>query len=166
MPNQIKTETELKTKTAEKTEKKATYFEAVGRRKDAQARVRLYVVAGEKSIMVGGKELKAGDVIINGRPSEKYFSGKVFEKLYLEPFRTTNTLGRFAVSVTVEGGGTAGQVGAFVHAVSRALLKVDLEKFRPILKKKGYLTRDSRMKERRKAGNAQKARAKKQSPKR
>ena len=86
--------------------------------------------------------------------------------MYQEPFRTTNTLGRFAVSITTTGGGIFGQLGAAIHGLSRALEKVDKEKFRPILKKRGLMTRDPRKKERRKAGFAGKARARKQSPKR
>ena len=86
--------------------------------------------------------------------------------MYLEPFRTTNTMGRFATSIKVVGGGLSGQLGAVIHGISRALEKVDKEKFRPILKKRGFMKRDPRAKERRKAGRAGKARARKQSPKR
>ena len=88
------------------------------------------------------------------------------KKILGEPFRTTNTMSRFAVSATVRGGGPYSQLGAFVHAVSRALQKVDVDKFKPILRKRGFLTRDQRARERRKAGHAGKARAGKQSPKR
>lgn len=133
---------------------KISYYEAVGRRKESTARVRLHIDSSAK------------EFIVNGRPVEKYFPGEVAKKMYLEPFRTTNTIGRFSVTVKVEGGGLAGQLGAVIHGLSRALIKVDLEKFRPILKKRGFLTRDPRAKERRKAGFAGKARAKKQSPKR
>jgi len=150
---------------AKKAEKKETFYQAVGRRKEATARVRLYVVS-EKELTVSGKTLKKGDIIVNNRPVEQYFSSDVYKKTYLEPFRSTDTMGRFAVSTLIEGGGSAGQLGAFIHGVARALEKVDKEKFRPILKKSGFLTRDSRTKERRKAGFAQKARARKQSPKR
>jgi small subunit ribosomal protein S9 len=110
--------------------------------------------------------LKKGDMIVNGTPVEKFFPGEVFKKMYQEPFRTTNTMSRFAVSVTTTGGGLNGQLGATIHALSRALIKVDLEKFRPILKKRGFLMRDPRAKQRRKAGFAGKARARRQSPKR
>lgn len=134
-----------------------SYYEAVGRRKNATARVRLYIAKE-------GHE--KGDVIVNGIPGDKYFSGEVSKKVYLEPFRTTNTIGRFVTSILVSGGGLSGQLGAVLQGVSRALTKVDLEKFRPILKKRGFMTRDPRKKERRKAGFAGKARARKQSPKR
>jgi len=135
-------------------EKKVTYYEAVGRRKTASARARLYV--GENK----------GEFTINGKPVDQFFPGEVFKKMYTEPFRTTNTVGRFAVSVKTTGGGLPGQLGATIHAISRALCKVDNDKFRPILKKRGFLTRDPRAKQRRKAGFAGKSRARKQSPKR
>lgn len=133
-----------------------SYYEGVGRRKESTARVRLNITDGDSK----------GTITVNGLPVEKYFSGEIAKKIYLEPFRTTNTLNRFAVSVKVEGGGHEGQLGAFIHGASRALSKVDPEKFRPILKKRGFLTRDPRAKQRRKAGFAGKSRARKQSPKR
>lgn len=144
---------------AEKKESKkeaspVSYYEAVGRRKTASARARLYVSANK------------GEFTVNGKPVEKFFPGEVYKKMYQEPFRTTNTMSRFAVSVTTTGGGLTGQLGATIHALSRALIKVDEEKFRPILKKRGFLMRDPRAKQRRKAGYAGKARARKQSPKR
>ena len=144
---------------------KVSYYEAVGRRKESSARVRLYVVK-DGSMTIDGMALEKGAMMVNGRPAEKYFPGEVFKKMYLEPFRTTNTLGRFVVSVRAEGGGLAGQLGATIHGISRALEKVDKEKFRPILKKRGFMKRDPRAKQRRKAGFAGKSRARKQSPKR
>jgi small subunit ribosomal protein S9 len=146
-------------------EDKVSYYEAVGRRKTASARARLYVVK-DAAITINGKSVEKGGMIVNGLPVEKFFPGDVFKKRYQEPFRTTNTMSRFAVSVNTTGGGLTGQLGATIHALSRALIKVDLEKFRPILKKRGFLMRDPRAKQRRKAGFAGKARARKQSPKR
>jgi small subunit ribosomal protein S9 len=146
-----------------KTEK-TTYYEAIGRRRVATARVRLYVA--KETVTVGGVTVAKGDMIVNGRPSENYFPGETFKRLYLEPFRTTNTMGRFAVTVKTNGGGLMGQLGSVVLGISRALEKVDKEKYRPILKKRGFLTRDPRAKQRRKAGFAGKSRARKQSPKR
>lgn len=135
------------------TKKQKDYIYAVGRRKSAVARIRLFE---SKDAM-----------IVNGKPIAEYWPGLSLENLYLEPFRTTNTHTKYSVSVKVIGSGVQGQIGAFIHAVSRALVKVNPERFRPILKKKGFLTRDSRMKETRKAGSAgSKARAKRQSPKR
>jgi len=146
-------------------EEKLTYYEAVGRRKTSSCRVRLYVVKDE-AIVLKGVEIAKGNIVVNDRPAESYFPGEVLKKMYMEPFRTTNTVGRFAVTVKTTGGGLYSQLGAFIHAVSRALEKVDKEKFRPILKKRGFMTRDPRAKERRKAGFARKARARRQSPKR
>jgi small subunit ribosomal protein S9 len=143
---------------------KISYYEAIGRRKVATAQVRLYVVKEEA--VVGGVAVKKGDMIVNGKSAEVYFPGEVAKKLYLEPFRTTNTLNRFAVSVKTSGGGLKGQLGAVMLGISRALEKVDKEKYRPILKKRGFMTRDPRAKQRRKAGYAGKSRARKQSPKR
>lgn len=154
----------IQDKKKKKVEKQPSFYQAVGRRKEATARVRLYV--GDDEVILKDKVLKKGEMFINCRPIEEYFSGGVARKIYLEPFRTTNTLSRFVVSSKISGGGLSGQLGAFIHGVARALEKVDREKFRPTLKKKGFLTRDARVKERRKAGYAQKARARKQSPKR
>ncbi len=146
-------------------DKKSSFYQAVGRRKESTARVKLFLER-ENDIVIKDKRIPTGTILINYRPIEEYFPGEINKKIYLEPFRVTNTLGRFTVSAVIEGGGLSGQLGAFIHGVSRALEKVDKEKYRPILKKKSFLTRDPRMKERRKAGLAQKARAKKQSPKR
>ena len=160
-----KKQTQTTEEVIETKEPKIAYYEAIGRRKVASARVRLNVVR-ETNIKVHGIELEKGSMIVNGRQIESYFPGEVNKKMYLEPFRTTNTLNRFAVSVRVSGGGLNGQLGAVIHGISRALEKVDKEKFRPILKKRGFMTRDPRAKQRRKAGFAGKSRARKQSPKR
>lgn len=162
MTDETKTQVE---KIEKGTADKIVYYEAVGRRKNASARVRLHVVK-EESVTISGVLVKKGDIIVNGRPVENYFPGEVAKKMYQEPFRTTNTLGRFAVSIVVTGGGLAGQLGATIHGLARSIEKVDKEKFRPILKKRGLMTRDPRTRERRKAGRAGKARAKKSSPKR
>lgn len=146
-------------------EEKNSYYEAVGRRKESSARVRLYVVKDE-SLTLGGKTYEKGVILVNDRPVEQYFPGEVFKKMYQEPFRTTNTVGRFVVMIKAEGGGLSGQLGAVIHGIARALEKVDKEKFRPILKKRGFMKRDPRAKQRRKAGFAGKSRARKQSPKR
>lgn len=124
----------------------------VGRRKEAIARVRL---------MEGN-----GQITVNGKPIGEYFKGVISQRIYQRPFEITKTLGKYKFSVKVEGGGISSQLGAFVHGVSRALAKVDTKNFRPPLKKEGLLTRDARVKERRKYGHAGKARKKKQSPKR
>lgn len=144
---------------------KVLYYEAVGRRKVSNARVRLYVVNDAKTTL-HGIEMEKGGMVVNGRSIENYFPGEVLKKMYQEPFRTTNTLGRFVVTIKTTGGGLYGQLGAVIHGISRALEKVDKEKFRPILKKRGFMKRDPRAKQRRKAGFAGKARARRNSPKR
>lgn len=131
---------------------KKNYFSAVGRRKEAVARVR---------VMVGN-----GLITVNGAPIHEYFKGEVYQKSYNRPFEVTKATGKYTATVLVSGGGSASQLGAVVHGLSRALSLADREAFRKLLKKDGLLTRDARVKERRKYGNAQKARAKKQSPKR
>lgn len=143
---------EKKTLSKSKKRKKSSHVYAVGRRKTASARVRLFK--------------KKGTIIVNDIPIEKYFSLESQKQVFLEPFRITDTLDRYSASVKVIGSGKSSQLGAVVHGIARALSLADLEKYRPILKKHGLLTRDSRMKERRKPGLAQSARAKKQSPKR
>jgi small subunit ribosomal protein S9 len=159
-----KVEKAEKAETVEVPTDTVSYYEAVGRRRTATARVRLYVV--KDSITLSGTTVEKGAISVNGRPIEKYFFGEISKKLYFEPFRTTNTMNRFATTIKTSGGGLMGQLDAIVLGISRALEKVDKEKFRPILKKRGFMTRDPRAKQRRKAGFAGKSRAKKQSPKR
>lgn len=131
---------------------KLKFIFAVGRRKTAVARVRLF----------RGK----GETMVNGIPIAKYFSGEVAKIAYQKPFVVTNTLGKYYATVKVEGSGKSGQLGAVVHGLARALDKENKELYHSLLKKAGLLTRDSRAKERRKPGQMGKARKKKQSPKR
>lgn len=123
----------------------------VGRRKEAVARVRLLKGVGQ--------------ITINGKAVGEYFLGPLFQKIYQRPLEVTKTLGKYSISIKVEGGGRISQLEAVVHGIARAIAKSDLA-LRPLLKKQGLLTRDARVKERRKYGLAHKARAKKQSPKR
>ena len=109
----------------------------VGRRKTAIARVRIQ--PGE------------GRVLINEKSPMQYLGQRRLEQVVLQPLRLTNTLRRFDISVKVEGGGVSGQAGAVAHGISRALIQED-EELRPTLKKAGLLTRDARMKERKKYG--------------
>lgn len=160
-----KKENTTQEKTVKKIQKLPTFYQAIGRRKNATARIRLFPVIKEK-VAIGDLLLSADQMIVNGRPVKEYFPGQIFEKLYFEPFKATNTMGRFAATIKVEGSGLMGQLGAVVHGISRALCKIDTDTYRPLLKPHNLLTRDSRMKERRKAGLAGKARAAKQSPKR
>lgn len=145
--------------------KSIKYYEAVGRRRSAVVRARLYIVSGKKSVSVNGLKMGKGDYIVNKKPAKDYFPGKIAEKTYMKPLRITGCEDRFAISVLVKGGGKQGQLGAVSHGISRALLLADSE-YRPLLKKEGLLTRDPRVKERRKVGTGGKARRKKQSPKR
>ncbi|MGB9804949.1 30S ribosomal protein S9, partial [Desulfofundulus sp.] len=114
-----------------------TKFYGTGRRKNAVARV--YLVPGE------------GRIIINDRPVEVYLGRKTLEVLVRQPLELTGTEGRFDVIARVRGGGISGQAGAVRHGLARALVQAD-PNLRPTLKKAGFLTRDPRMKERRKYG--------------
>jgi small subunit ribosomal protein S9 len=147
--------------------KNLTYYEAVGRRKQSVARVRLYLVKkSSEAVHVGQLKINAGEIFINGKPIETT-SFKSYKKNYLSlPLILTKNEKRFAVSINVNGGGTTGQLDAMVHGISRALIIVDNDTYRPILKVNGLLTRDSRKKETRKVGTGGKARRMKQSPKR
>ena len=113
-------------------------FYGTGRRKSSIARV--YVTPG------------TGVVTVNKRPLDEYFGDETLRTVALEPFVATQTEGKYDVKVNVHGGGTTGQAGAIRHGISRALLEVDSEEYRPLLKKAGFLTRDPRMKERKKYG--------------
>lgn len=129
----------------------------VGRRKEALARVRLSKGQGLVS--------RSEQITINGKPIGEYFLGIVFQKLYLRPLEITKTIGKYTISAKVEGGGKVAQLGAVIHGIARAIAKME-PSLRATLKKEGFLTRDARVKERRKYGHAGKARARKQSPKR
>lgn len=127
------------------------YVSAIGRRKSAVARVRLFE----------GKQ----EMLVNGQPISNYFNQPHFQDLYEAPLRLTNTFGKYSASIKVIGSGLLGQIGALTHGIARALIQVNPD-LKPALRKNGFLTRDSRMKETRKVGQAGKARHKKQSPKR
>lgn len=138
---------------------KNNYISAVGRRKTAVARVRLY-----KSASVPGVE-GAQQLLVGNLPANEYFPGELSKGKYRAPFVVTGTLTKLSASVLVTGSGKEGQLGAVIHGLSRALIAHD-PSLRPVLKSAGFLTRDSRAKERRKAGKGGKARRSKQSPKR
>jgi small subunit ribosomal protein S9 len=128
------------------------YVEAVGRRKTAVARVRLYK----------GK----GELLVNNLPAQVYFGASAMAKAaYEQPFKLTNSLGKFDLTAILKGSGKNSQVEALAHGISRALDKEN-DKFHSILKKAGLLTRDPRERERRKPGQGGRARKQKQSPKR
>ena len=145
---------------------KLDYVFAVGRRKDAVARVRLYEKVKE-DLKWDEKEIKKGDLWVNGKPIAEYFSGEVSRHMYTEPLRITNAHQQnFAFTIKVVGGGPSGQLQAAIAGIANALNNLNTEKYRPILKKKGFLTRDARIRERRVVGMGGKSRRKKQSPKR
>ena len=113
------------------------YFYGTGRRKKSVARVRLYPGTGV--------------ITINGRDVDDYFGLETLKLIINQPFGVTSTEGKFDVVCTAKGGGISGQAGAIRHGIARALLQAD-ETYRPALKKAGFLTRDPRMKERKKYG--------------
>ncbi len=113
-------------------------FYGTGRRKSSVARVRL--VPGN------------GNITINGRTIDEYFGLETLKVIVRQPLVLTKTLDKFDIIVKVEGGGFTGQAGAIRHGISRALLEADTESYRADLKAAGFLTRDSRMKERKKYG--------------
>ena len=117
---------------------KAASFYGTGRRKKSIARV--YLTPGK------------GNITINKRSIDEYLGLETLKVIVRQPLVLTDTLDKFDVNVTVRGGGTTGQAGAIRHGISRALLQADTEEYRPALKKAGYLTRDPRMKERKKYG--------------
>lgn len=154
--------TKVKTKAKVKS---LLYHEAVGRRKSAISRVRLYVPGKEKSMLLEGNKASIGNIFINKKPITTLFAADHEKVRYLEPLLLTKSDERFIISAHIRGGGRSAQLDAFIHSISRALEKVD-EGFRPVLKQAGLLTRDARIRERRKVGTGGKARRQKQSPKR
>ena len=114
------------------------YFYGTGRRKSSVARVRLYPGTGK--------------ITINGRDIDDYFGLETLKLIINQPFGDTNTVGKFDLEVTVVGGGVSGQAGAIRHGLARALVKADEAAYKAVLKKAGLLTRDPRMKERKKYG--------------
>ena len=118
--------------------KAANNFYGTGRRKKSIARV--FLKPG------------TGKITINKRDIDDYFGLETLKVIVRQPFGATETTDKFDVVCTVKGGGTTGQAGAIRHGISRALLQVDSDEYRPSLKKAGFLTRDPRMKERKKYG--------------
>lgn len=146
--------------------KNLKYYEGLGRRKEAVARVRLYIVGKDNSITLDGNKIKAGEITVNKKPADLTFPAAVEKNTYLAPLKLTQNESRFAGAILVNGGGKSGQLDAIALGLARALEKVDKETYRPILKKNGLFTRDARTRERRKVGTGGKARRAKQSPKR
>ena len=118
---------------------KKPYLYGTGRRKSSVARVRLF-------------QSGTGAITINGRDIDEYFGLETLKMVVRQPLAATEELGKVDIVATVEGGGVSGQAGALRHGVARALLQYDSENLRSMLKKAGFLTRDPRMKERKKYG--------------
>jgi small subunit ribosomal protein S9 len=135
-----------------KTEVKEKYILTVGRRKESTARVRLYVGKGETTV--------------NGKAISQYFPGATSAALYSRPLTLIEKTGKYYATVVCAGGGNQGQLEATIHGLARGLSKADPEKFKPVMKKNGLLTRDSRTRQRRMVGMGGKSRRKKSSPKR
>jgi small subunit ribosomal protein S9 len=131
---------------------KNNYLYSIGRRKQSIARVRLFK----------GK----GETLVNDQPIANYFPGAVSQKRYLTPLAVCGVADKYYATIKVAGSGKVSQLEAIVLGLARAMVKVDSEKYKPLLKKEGLMTRDPRKKERRKVGTGGKARRKKQSPKR
>ncbi len=117
---------------------KKPYLYGTGRRKSSVARVHLFPNG-------------TGSITINGRDIDEYFGLETLKMVVRQPLVTTDTIGKVDIVATVKGGGVSGQAGALRHGVARALLLAG-EDYRPMLKKAGFLTRDPRMKERKKYG--------------
>jgi small subunit ribosomal protein S9 len=118
---------------------KKPYVYGTGRRKSSVARVRVF-------------QEGTGSITINGRDIDNYFGLETLKMIVRQPLEATGLTGKVDIVCTVCGGGVSGQAGAIRHGVARALLQIDAEAYRPILKKAGFLTRDPRMKERKKYG--------------
>lgn len=146
--------------------KDISYYEAVGRRKEAVARVRLYIAGKDKTASVYGEKHKAGTVLVNKVLLMKALPSPFEQKMLFQPLALINAVDRFIITIHTEGGGQFGQLQAMVHGIARALEKTDRETVRPILKKAGLLKRDARTRERRMVGTGGKSRRAKQSPKR
>lgn len=146
-------DTVKQTETIQKNSKIKTsdYITAHGRRKEAVAKIRLYKGRGE--------------ILVNNKPINVYFPAETQKVIWQRPFVLTKSLDSYHATIKVSGSGKTSQLGAIAHGLSRALVLADVQ-YKTPLRKAGLLTRDPRVKERRKYGRAQKARKGKQSPKR
>ncbi len=157
-------DTQVTTQKTEK-DKKQDFIYAVGRRREAVARVRLYEHVKD-SLSWDNVLINKGDILVNGKLINEIYADTIRRHIFSEPFRVTNTANKYTFTVKVDGGGLSGQLAAIVSGISNALALVEDKKYRAVLKSKGFLTHDARVRERRKVGTGGKARRKKQSPKR
>lgn len=146
------------------TKKYKDFMFAVGRRRSAVARVRVYSKVPD-SLKFEEILVKKGDAVVNGKAVSEYFTGVFAKAVYEKPLKVVEAENQYAITARVVGGGTQSQLEAYVLGVSRALAAID-EEAKPKLRKSGLLTRDARVRERRKVGMGGKARRKRQSPKR
>lgn len=142
------------------------YYEATGRRREAVARVRLYITGKDKTASIKTKKVDQGTILVNEKDVTQVFPREIHKKRYMLPFELTNTVDRFVVSVRIIGGGPNGQLEALMHGISRALCLVEGTPYRSSLKEHGLLTRDPRTRQRRQVGMGGKSRRPRQSPKR
>lgn len=138
------------------------YVSSVGRRREAVVRVRLYAAKFENA----GGELKKGDIQVNGKMLNEYFTFKTHAPVVNKFLVEMGVSDKYIFTARAVGGGVESQLDALVLGIARTLNKMDPDTFHTELRQKGYLTRDPRTRERRKVGNAGKARRKKSSPKR
>lgn len=148
-----------------KSAKNNEYYQGLGRRKTSVATVRLYRFGKKETIQVKQGTLKKGDILVNGKPINVYFKQRNSYEKVIVPLLITETKDMYSIVSFVKGGGMTGQLEALRLALTKALIKLNGD-FKLTLKKEGLVTRDSRIKERRKVGTGGKARRQKQSPKR
>lgn len=139
---------------------KKNFTYAIGRRKQASARVRLF------QEIKSSYPFRKGDIIVNNKKIEEYFPSEIQKLNYLNLLKTLEISDKYAFTIRVTGGGTSSQLDAVILGMSKALAKIDSGKHKAELRKKRFLTTDARVRERRKVGTGGKARRKKQSPKR
>jgi len=146
-PKKAKVKKEVK----EKQKKKLKYFEAVGHRKTSQARVRLFTQPLRSGKNVAGLNQSKKEIFVNEKPYKEYFPTHSLQKKVEVPLEILKCLGKFGISIKVKGGGMSAQAEACRHGISKTLILLN-PLFRKRLKKAGFLTRDSRMRERKKFG--------------
>lgn len=159
------TEAIKETKTKKTTKSDQTYYEGVGRRRTAIARVRAYILKKGNAI-IGDSTHKAGSFLVNGKPIEKVFVLVSDLAECRKPLVVADSLNQYVISAKVSGGGVSSQVEAIAHGLARALTCFPSIDLKSKLRIEGLLTRDSRTRERRKVGTGGKSRRLKQSPKR
>lgn len=157
---------EAKTQKPKKAAKSnVTYYEGVGRRKTAVARVRVYSTK-KGTVVIGETTYKAGSFVVDSKPLHEVFLSKAHQIDCMRPLVVSDAASQYVVLVKVYGGGLSGQVDAISHGLARALVTIPSQDLRLKLRTEGLLTRDSRTRERRMVGTGGKSRRLKQSPKR